>query len=107
MTEAVVDIQALGVDLVVSTAEQVVVTCGERGEKGRDGIGAGAIPSWYRIPAVANTLSYTLPSIPQALLVEVNGVGYPVTWSGVVATLGGIDAGDVASTDELAFLIWS
>ena len=107
MTEAVVDIQALGVDLVVGTVEEVVVTCGERGEKGRDGIGAGAIPSWYRIMASNNTLSYTLPSVPQALLVEVNGVGYPVTWSGVVATLGGIDAGDVASTDELAFLIWS
>lgn len=107
MTEAIVDIQVLGVDLVVDSVEQVVVTCGERGEKGRDGIGAGAIPSWYRIPAQDNTLSYNLPSVPQALLVEINGVGYPVTWSGVVATLGGIDAGDVASTDNLAFLIWS
>ena len=108
MIDVSVDLQTVGVDLQVDTVESVIVVAGEQGLRGRDGAGANAVPVWYRRPAADNQLAYDLPA--EGTIVQVvctfNGVEVPVSVVGVRATLG-MDAGDVASTDDLAFLIWS
>ena len=108
MIDVSVDLQLVGVDLQTETVESVIVVAGEQWVRGRDGAGANAVPVWYRRSAVDNQLAYDLPAAGTIVQVicTFNGVEVPVSVVGVRATLD-MDAGDVASTDELAFLIWS